>query len=78
MKKIDNLLSIFFGVLVGITVVLIMDYFEDNQEISRLKEANLYKHELILNYEDYRDAVECGGNIDEITDRIDSLYLQEL
>lgn len=78
MKKIDNLLSIFFGVLIGITVVLIMDYFEDNQEISSLKEANLYKHELILNYEDYRDAVECSGNIDEITDKIDSLYLQEL
>lgn len=78
MKKIDNLLSIFFGVLIGVVVVLIMDYFEDNQEISRLREANLYKSELILNYEDYRDSVECGANYDEITDKIDSLYLQEL
>lgn len=78
MKKIDNLLSIFFGFLLGVVMVLVMDYFEDNQEISRLEEATLYKSELILNYEDYRDSVECGANYDEITDKIDSLYLQEL
>lgn len=78
MKKIDNLLSIFFGVLIGVAMVLVMDYFEDNQEITRLREANAYKHELILNYENYRDSVECGASYDEISDRIDSLYLQEL
>jgi hypothetical protein len=55
-----------------------MCYFGYGKEIDQLSEANMYKHELLLEYEEYRDAVECGGNIDEITDRIDSLYLQEL
>jgi len=78
MKNLDNTMRYVFGMFIGIIITLTMCYFGYGKEIDQLSEANMYKHELLLEYEEYRDSVECGANYDDITDRIDSLYLQEL
>lgn len=78
MENIDNAVRVALGIFIGVLVTVVIDFFADNREIAQLKEANKYKYELILEYENYRDSVECGASYDEISDRIDSLYLQEL
>lgn len=78
MKNLDNTMRYVFGMFIGIIITLTMCYFGYGKEIDQLSEANKYKHELLTEYEEYRDSVECGASYDEITDRIDSLYLQEL